>query len=171
MELTSVCIWRDLDSNSMFCAIQGSFKSNFRFHFKIKLKKKIKAKKKNPKQCCPHSNDRWILPWPPPHVSLASANCRVPTRGALLLTQPVSLTSFCQLCLEREVSYPAGDTPNTFSDRKSYLSRPNMSIIPHQPKRRPNFIYEVKYTTKKPTQLPTTPIAEYELVNISGRNS
>ena len=32
-------------------------------------------------------------------------------------------------------------------------------------------IYDVKYTTMKPTQLPTTPIAEYELVNIKGRNS
>lgn len=31
--------------------------------------------------------------------------------------------------------------------------------------------YEVKYTTENPTQLPTTPIAEYELVNINGRNS
>lgn len=31
--------------------------------------------------------------------------------------------------------------------------------------------YEVKYTTRKPIQLPTTPIAEYELVNISGKNS
>lgn len=31
--------------------------------------------------------------------------------------------------------------------------------------------YEVKNTTRKPTQLPTTPIAEYELMNISGRNS
>ena len=30
--------------------------------------------------------------------------------------------------------------------------------------------YEVKYTTEKPIQLPTTPIAEYELVNIKGRN-
>jgi hypothetical protein len=31
--------------------------------------------------------------------------------------------------------------------------------------------YEVKKTTRKLTQLPTTPIAEYELMNISGRNS
>lgn len=31
--------------------------------------------------------------------------------------------------------------------------------------------YAVKYTTIYPTQLPTTPIAEYELVNISGINS
>ena len=31
--------------------------------------------------------------------------------------------------------------------------------------------YEVKYTTENPIQLPTTPIAEYELVNINGRNS
>lgn len=31
--------------------------------------------------------------------------------------------------------------------------------------------YEVKYTTRKPIQLPTTPIAEYELVNINGKNS
>lgn len=31
--------------------------------------------------------------------------------------------------------------------------------------------YELKNTTKKPTQLPTTPTAEYELVNISGKNS
>jgi hypothetical protein len=31
--------------------------------------------------------------------------------------------------------------------------------------------YEVKNTTRKPTQLPTTPIAEYELVNINGKNS
>jgi hypothetical protein len=31
--------------------------------------------------------------------------------------------------------------------------------------------YEVKYTTKNPTQLPTAPIAEYELINISGKNS
>jgi hypothetical protein len=29
----------------------------------------------------------------------------------------------------------------------------------------------VKYTTKNPNQLPTTPIAQYELVNINGRNS
>lgn len=28
-----------------------------------------------------------------------------------------------------------------------------------------------KYTNKKPTQLPTTPIAEYELVNMRGMNS
>ena len=31
--------------------------------------------------------------------------------------------------------------------------------------------YEVKYTTRNPSQLPITPIAEYELVNIRGRNS
>jgi hypothetical protein len=31
--------------------------------------------------------------------------------------------------------------------------------------------YESKYTTRKPTQLPTTPMAEYELVNMRGRNS
>ena len=31
--------------------------------------------------------------------------------------------------------------------------------------------YDVKYTTENPIQLPTTPIAEYELVNIKGRNS
>jgi hypothetical protein len=31
--------------------------------------------------------------------------------------------------------------------------------------------YDVKYTTRNPTQLPTTPTAEYELVNISGKNS
>lgn len=31
--------------------------------------------------------------------------------------------------------------------------------------------YEVKKTTKKPTQLATTPTAEYELMNISGKNS
>lgn len=31
--------------------------------------------------------------------------------------------------------------------------------------------HEVKYTTRNPIQLPTTPTAEYELVNISGRNS
>ena len=31
--------------------------------------------------------------------------------------------------------------------------------------------YGVKYTTRNPNQLPTTPIAEYELVNIKGRNS
>ena len=31
--------------------------------------------------------------------------------------------------------------------------------------------YEVKYTIENPIQLPTTPIAEYELVNISGMNS
>ena len=34
-----------------------------------------------------------------------------------------------------------------------------------------SIIYDAKYTTRKPTQLPTTPIAEYELVNINGRNS
>ena len=32
-------------------------------------------------------------------------------------------------------------------------------------------IYESMYTTEKPSQLPITPIAEYELVNIKGRNS
>lgn len=32
-------------------------------------------------------------------------------------------------------------------------------------------IYEVKYTTLNPIQLPTTPSAEYALVNINGRNS
>lgn len=32
-------------------------------------------------------------------------------------------------------------------------------------------VYDVKYTTRKPTQLTVTPIAEYELVNMSGRNS
>ena len=31
--------------------------------------------------------------------------------------------------------------------------------------------HEVKKTTRKPIQLPTTPIAEYELVNINGKNS
>lgn len=31
--------------------------------------------------------------------------------------------------------------------------------------------YEVKYTTENPIQLPVTPIAEYELMNINGRNS
>lgn len=31
--------------------------------------------------------------------------------------------------------------------------------------------YEVKYTIENPIQLATTPIAEYELVNISGMNS
>jgi hypothetical protein len=31
--------------------------------------------------------------------------------------------------------------------------------------------HEVKNTTRKPIQLPTTPIAEYELVNINGKNS
>lgn len=31
--------------------------------------------------------------------------------------------------------------------------------------------YEVKYTTRNPIQLPTTPTAEYELVNINGKNS
>ena len=31
--------------------------------------------------------------------------------------------------------------------------------------------YDVKYTTENPIQLPNTPIAEYELVNIKGRNS
>ena len=30
---------------------------------------------------------------------------------------------------------------------------------------------EVKNTTEKPIQLATTPIAEYELMNMSGRNS
>ena len=38
-------------------------------------------------------------------------------------------------------------------------------------RRRDAAIYEVKNTTKNPTQLPTTPIAEYELVNIKGKNS
>jgi hypothetical protein len=33
------------------------------------------------------------------------------------------------------------------------------------------FNYESKYTNRNPTQLPTTPMAEYELVNMSGRNS
>lgn len=32
-------------------------------------------------------------------------------------------------------------------------------------------IYEAKYTTLNPIQLPTTPSAEYALVNINGRNS
>lgn len=32
-------------------------------------------------------------------------------------------------------------------------------------------IYDVKYTTLNPIQLPTTPRAEYALVNINGRNS
>lgn len=32
-------------------------------------------------------------------------------------------------------------------------------------------IYEVKYTTLNPIQLPTTPSAEYALVNINGKNS
>lgn len=31
--------------------------------------------------------------------------------------------------------------------------------------------YEVKYTIENPIQLPTTPTAEYELVNIRGTNS
>ena len=31
--------------------------------------------------------------------------------------------------------------------------------------------YEVKYTTENPIQLPTIPTAEYELININGRNS
>jgi len=31
--------------------------------------------------------------------------------------------------------------------------------------------YEVKKTTINPSQLATTPTAEYELINISGRNS
>ena len=31
--------------------------------------------------------------------------------------------------------------------------------------------HEVKKTTRKPTQLPTTPTAEYELMNINGKNS
>lgn len=31
--------------------------------------------------------------------------------------------------------------------------------------------YEVKNTTKNPSQLPTTPTAEYELININGKNS
>lgn len=35
----------------------------------------------------------------------------------------------------------------------------------------PAISHDVKNTTKNPTQLPTTPIAEYELVNISGKNS
>jgi hypothetical protein len=34
-----------------------------------------------------------------------------------------------------------------------------------------NASYESKYTTEKPTQLATTPTAEYELVNIRGKNS
>jgi hypothetical protein len=33
------------------------------------------------------------------------------------------------------------------------------------------WIYEVKYTTWNPIQLAITPIAQYELVNMSGRNS
>jgi len=33
------------------------------------------------------------------------------------------------------------------------------------------FTHSVKNTTRKPTQLPTTPMAEYELVNINGKNS
>lgn len=32
-------------------------------------------------------------------------------------------------------------------------------------------IYEVRNTTKNPIQLPNIPIAEYELVNINGKNS
>ena len=32
-------------------------------------------------------------------------------------------------------------------------------------------LHDVKNTTKNPTQLPTTPKAEYELVNINGKNS
>lgn len=32
-------------------------------------------------------------------------------------------------------------------------------------------LHEVKNTTKNPIQLPTTPIAEYELMNMSGKNS
>jgi hypothetical protein len=32
-------------------------------------------------------------------------------------------------------------------------------------------VYSEKYTTKYPTQLPTTPSAEYELVNMRGMNS
>jgi len=34
-----------------------------------------------------------------------------------------------------------------------------------------SLVYDVKNTTKKPSQLPTTPMAEYELTNISGKNS
>ena len=34
-----------------------------------------------------------------------------------------------------------------------------------------NTTYEVKKTTKNPIQLPITPIAEYELMNINGKNS
>ena len=30
---------------------------------------------------------------------------------------------------------------------------------------------DVKYTTRKPIQLPTTPTALYELMNINGKNS
>lgn len=30
---------------------------------------------------------------------------------------------------------------------------------------------DVKNTTRKPIQLPTTPTAEYELMNINGKNS
>jgi hypothetical protein len=36
---------------------------------------------------------------------------------------------------------------------------------------KPMKFYELRNTTEKPTQLPTTPMAEYELVNINGRNS
>jgi hypothetical protein len=32
-------------------------------------------------------------------------------------------------------------------------------------------VYESMYTTENPSQLPITPMAEYELVNINGRNS
>lgn len=31
--------------------------------------------------------------------------------------------------------------------------------------------YDVKYTSMNPTQLANTPTAEYELMNINGRNS
>lgn len=37
--------------------------------------------------------------------------------------------------------------------------------------RTPVRTYDVKNTTEKPIQLATTPIAEYELMNMSGRNS
>ena len=59
---------------------------------------------------------------------------------------------------------------STFGLLKGYLLSPLHGPI-HSLADRVSEGYEVKYTTENPIQLPTTPIAEYELMNINGRNS
>lgn len=113
-----------------------------------------KAADKFGKQIARHIHDKHMAyVWP-----LCSSELRL-TRVHLAQQVSQGLKHFSRFLVVRRTSFQLSSAVE-YSTRRFQIS----TTAPQSP-------HELKYTTRNPIQLPTTPTAEYELVNINGRNS